>query len=154
MARKAIHARRLAGAMFVSLTMAAAGAGTATGSPRFVTGGVSEGDRTMLHAQRASFDLWVISAAKKSGAYLADVQLRITDPQQRVVFDATPGGPWLLIDLPPGRYTVEGRRNGETLRRITTIHPGDRHQVFLYFNEAAEVLPPHDEPARTSPYTD
>ena len=69
--------------------------------------------------------MWVITAAKKSGAYLADVQVKVTDSQQRVVFEAPLDGPWLMIDLPLGRYVVEARLNGETQQRVTTIHPGD-----------------------------
>lgn len=106
---------------------------TAQGRP-YVSGGVADGEQSALHAQRERFTLWVVTAARKSGAYLADVQVKVTDSQQRVVFDAPLEGPWLLIDLPLGRYEVEARLGGEMQRLVTTIHPGDRHQAFFYFD--------------------
>ena len=107
---------------------------------RYVSGGVSDSEQASLHAQRKRFSLWVITAAKKSGAYLSDVRVKVTDSQQHVVFDAPLDGPWLLIDLPLGRYSMEARLNGATQQRVTTIHPGDHHQAFFYFDVDADVL--------------
>jgi hypothetical protein len=39
----------------------------------YVTGGVSHEELSALHARRNEYTLWVITAASKSGSYLADV---------------------------------------------------------------------------------
>lgn len=119
---------------------------------RYAFGGVSDEELASLHAQRERFSLWVITAAKKSGAYLADVRVKVTDAQQRVVFDMALDGPWLLIDLPLGRYVVEARLNGETQQQVTTIHPGDHHQVFFYFGVDADVSPKPMPAPPSSPF--
>ena len=119
---------------------------------RYLSGGVSEEEQVSLHAQRERFSLWVITAAKKSGAYLSDVRVKVTDSQQQVVFDAPLDGPWLLIDLPLGRYVVEARVNGETQQRVTTIHPGDHHQAFFYFDVDADVSPQSHAPLPGNPF--
>ncbi len=143
---------RVAG-RFLSLLLCVAGSaqsvqtGTTAEGRAFVSGGVSDEEQVSLHAQREQFSLWVITAAKASGAYLSDVQVKVTDSQEQVVFDAPLEGPWLMIDLPLGRYVVEARLNGETQRHITTIHPGDHHQAFFYFGVDADVLPQRPAPA-------
>jgi hypothetical protein len=110
----------------------------------FVSGGVSDEELASLHAQRQRYSLWVITAAAKSGAYLADVQVKVIDANQRTVLETKLDGPWLLTDLELGRYTVEASFNGETQRGITTIHPGDHHQVFFYFGVPANLSPDRD----------
>jgi hypothetical protein len=108
---------------------------------RYVSGGVSEEERVLLHAQRERYSLWIVTAARGSGAYLSDERVKVADSDQRVVFDASLDGPWLLIDLPPGRYAVEAHFGSETQRQATTVHPGDHHQTFLRFDVDADVLP-------------
>lgn len=110
-----------------------------------VSGGVSAEELVALHERREQFSLWLVTAAKRSGAHLADVQVRILDSERRVVFDAKLDGPWLFIDLANGRYSVEALFSGQTRRAQTTIHAGDHHQLFFYFDVADEVGP--DQPA-------
>ena len=136
----------------VLLAVAAAPAAVAETTGRTVLGGayvsrgIGEGEITQLDAQRDRYSLWVITAAKVSGAYLADVRVRITDAKKALVLEHTMAGPWLLVDLPLGRYDVEASYQGKSLSRPTTIHAGDRHQMVFYFDVPAEVLP--KEPAK------
>lgn len=94
-----------------------------------------------MQAQRDRYSLWVITAAKGSGAYLADVNVRITDAGKKQVLEHAMAGPWLLVDLPPGRYEVEASFRGERHSRATRIEAGDRHQIVFYFDVPAETLP-------------
>ena len=91
--------------------------------------------------QRDRFTLWVITATTKTGAYLADVRVKVMDAQRQPVFEKELDGPWLMIELPPGLYVVRARFNGQTLQRSTFIHPGDHHQAFFHFEADAEVSP-------------
>jgi hypothetical protein len=118
----------------------------------YVSGGVSFEELQQLHAQRERFSLWVITAARRSGAHLSDVRLKVEDASRRVVFDDRLEGPWLFIDLPLGRYELEATLDGEVQRKTTTIHPGDHHQAMFYFNVAAEVSPEGEKPVPGSPY--
>jgi hypothetical protein len=121
---------------------------TPMGMP-YVSGGIGQSELSSLHAKRGDYSLWVITAAMKSGAYLADVEVSVRDAKQRVVFKERLDGPWLFIDLPLGRYEVEASFNGETEKRSTTIHRGDHHQVFFYFKTGDETPP--DVPERPAP---
>jgi hypothetical protein len=108
----------------------------------YVSGGIALGERDALDAQRANYSLWVATAVKKTGSYLADVRIRISDAADKTVLDTKLDGPWLLVNLALGRYTVEASFRDQIQRKITTMHGGDRHEMLFYFDLAVETLPP------------
>ncbi|MBX3605700.1 MAG: carboxypeptidase regulatory-like domain-containing protein [Piscinibacter sp.] len=106
----------------------------------WVSGGVGLDEVERLRTDREFYSFWLTTAALKSGAFLADVRVRILEAQsQRVVLEQVLDGPWLFADLPAGRYEIEaihqpaGRARLEIQRGVTQIHAGDRHQMVLYF---------------------
>jgi hypothetical protein len=112
----------------------------------YVSGGIGDEEIKALQAARAHYSLWLTTAADRSGAHLADVQVRIIDSKERVVLEHTMDGPWLFVDLPLGRYRIDAQFNGQSRRAVTTIHAGDHHQVVLYFDVDADVLPAGKRP--------
>lgn len=104
-------------------------------------GGIGRAEIDAMRAERSKYSLWVVTATRGSGAFLADVHLRILDAQRQPVFEHVLQAPWLLIDLPVGRYELEGTYEGQVQRQPTTIHAGDHHQVVLRFQAEGDVLP-------------
>lgn len=102
-------------------------------------GGVTVEERSTMQLTASSYTLWVVTAAAKSGAFLADVQITIRDEGGTAVFDHRVGGPWLYVDLPPGRYTVQARLGGVEQQRSTTVRRGDHHQMVFRFETGDEV---------------
>jgi hypothetical protein len=47
----------------------------------------------------------------------------------------------LFVELPLGRYELEVTFNGQTQKKVTTIHAGDHHQALFYFDADADVSP-------------
>ena len=139
------------GVAATSVALAAARGTSSQGRP-LVSGGVGYAERQALHERRDDYSLWLVTAAKRSGAFLSDVRVKITDAEQRTVFEGTLDGPWLFIDLASGRYVIEARYRGDTQRRQTTIQGGDRHQAFFYFDAPEEVSPERPTPIRGNPY--
>jgi hypothetical protein len=41
--------------------------------------------------------------------YFANVEIAVWDRSGRPVVSVSCNGPWILLDLPPGRYRIEGR---------------------------------------------
>jgi hypothetical protein len=107
----------------------------------YMAGGIGLDEREQLAQARHQYSLRVATAARGSGAFLADVELRITDEAGRVVFDRRLDGPLLLVDLAPGRYSVEASLRGERRSARTTIGAQDRREITFYFDVAAGVLP-------------
>lgn len=146
---KRMHLVRLvaAAALALNATAWALDTGKTAQGWAYVSGGVGSDELHALHARRDQFSLWVVTAARPSGAYLADVRVQVIDAQHAVVFDQRLAGPWLFIELPPGRYEIQATHKSETQTKVTTIHPGDHHQVLFYFDVAAQVLPPASKAA-------
>jgi len=105
----------------------------------FLEGGVGRAEIESMDAEKGKYSLWIITAARVSGAYLADVELSIADAKGVKVFERRLQGPWLFIDLPLGSYEVRARVGKETVARGTMIHPGDHHQMVLYFDVEGDV---------------
>jgi hypothetical protein len=142
-----LHCRRLVAAITVLVSICAApqaAAATQGQSPQgwaFLEGGIGQTETESMESERAKYSLWIMTASRTSGAHLADVVVTVVDAKGEPVFERRLDGPWLMIDLPLGRYEVRSRYGQEVQNRITTIHPGDHHQIVFYFNVEAEVLP-------------
>jgi hypothetical protein len=125
----------------------------------YVSGGVGQSELAMLNEEKTKYSFWLTTAAKGSGAYLAAVRVNIVNTRTRQsVLEHTMDGPWLFAALPVGRYEVEATlganadRPAQTLKKTTTIDPGDRHQMVLYF-DTNDTVGRGDEPDfKTSPY--
>jgi hypothetical protein len=134
--------------------------GSSPAGVEYVSGGVGDAELRALHTERGKYSFWLTTAALKSGAHLASVRVRIVDTKSRqTVLEHTMDGPWLFAALPLGRYEVEaallntatGRL--EVQRGVTTIHPGDHHQMLLYFATSDEVSG-EPGPFEGNPYKD
>lgn len=107
----------LAQAGALALAQGAAGTVAETaGAPagQFICGGIGEPEAQALKAQARNHDL-MLTFAEASGAYLADVDVRIADRHGRIVLSGTCDGPIMLVDLPgSGTWRVTASVNGVT----------------------------------------
>lgn len=109
---------------------------------RFVSGGVTSDEIAMINSEKSQYPLSILTVAQGSGAYLADVHVRITDAQSQQVLETTMDGPYLLVDLPAGRYQVEATL-GSTVRTTTIVLRGNDHrQTAFYFDTHDQVEAP------------
>jgi hypothetical protein len=113
---------------------------TELGRP-FVSGGVGAEEVATLSSEKRQYALAILTAAKGSGAFLADVRVRITDEQSKQVLDVVMDGPWLLVDVPAGRYQVEAVQNSRTQKNVVTVGTGDHRQTVFYFDTHDDVEP-------------
>lgn len=111
-----------------------------------ISGGVGETEREGLKDQSQQFNFWLITAVKKSGAYLSGVNVRVLDEKNKnVLITCQMDGPWLFVNLPPGRFNIETsyRENAaqveQVLREKITIRKNERRQVVQYFETNDEV---------------
>lgn len=82
--------------------------GTTDAGIAFMSGGVSEDQRTQMRSERRNYSYWLSTAARGGGAYLAEVKVRITEAAGgKLVLDVKMSGPWLFVALPQGRYAVQ-----------------------------------------------
>jgi hypothetical protein len=105
----------------------------------FVTGGVGQEEIDALNSEKKQYALAILTAAVGSGAFLADVHIRITNEQSKPVLDTTMEGPWLLVDLAPGRYQVEAVLNSRVQKNAVTLGAGEHHETVFHFDTHDEV---------------
>ena len=106
-----------------------------------LSGGIGEEERRLLEAVDDKFNLKLVfaldrSAAPTSGApapLLSDVDVTITDDDDRVLLETTAGGPWFYAQLPRGRYKVVAQKDGTALER--TVQVGWGRQTTILFDD-------------------
>jgi formylmethanofuran dehydrogenase subunit E len=88
-----------------------------TGEVAYRSGGVGHSSQEAMLAVQNDYSLKLVFA-QEGGAFLAQVEVRISAADGTVVLTTTTDGPWLLVDLPAGEYAVAAtyREQTEELR--------------------------------------
>ena len=118
--RVALAAACLAGALHVQAQPSAMPAMKGDGAMRWVCGGIGSDESTAMRGAMKSHPLSLLFA-RKDGAYLADVEVRIQATAGAPALTLRANGPVCLVDLPAGRYTVEAATEGMTQKRDVTL---------------------------------
>lgn len=74
-----------------------------------------------------------LTFATRSGAYLADVFVRITDSGGEVLVEVAGAGPKLLAGLPPGIYRISATQGETRVQRTLTVEGPGRLGLTLTF---------------------
>ena len=94
-----------------------------SGAVSYVSGGVSEEDRSALEPITRDFNLKLIFALR-NGEYLSDISVLVTAGRGQTVLDAKAEGPWFFAKLPSGQYQVSVTApNGQTQRKTVVVGP-------------------------------
>jgi hypothetical protein len=98
------------------------------GSVGFVTGGIGKAEARLFerHMGQHRLAIELLEHAGKAEEFTADARVRIADLHGRTVLDTKAGGPFLLVDLPPGRYSIVATLNNKTLRKPVVVVTRDR----------------------------
>ena len=114
--------------MTVGMAFAQDGAARVQHSPggvEYVNGGIGDEARNAI-SQMSGFDLKLVFS-NPAGEFLVADHVAVKD-QAGEVFAVDQVGPWLLLKLPPGSYTVSARYAGATQQR--TVKVGSRMQTL------------------------
>jgi len=116
--------------------VAAVQTGTVDNGVRYAMGGVGLGEREELRTMFGDYNLWVSTAAR-NGNYLADVDVRVVDERSGdVMLQGAVNGPWLLAELPPGRYIVQATSpDGVALSRHVQVGRNGLQRALLSFRQ-------------------
>ena len=90
------------------------------GSVEFVSGGVGLDESKALQAARSQWPL-SLRFTGRNAEFLADVHVRIVDAHGASVLDATSRGPYMLVRVRPGRYTVHVSHDGVNKTSAVTV---------------------------------
>ncbi|WP_321963240.1 carboxypeptidase regulatory-like domain-containing protein [Paraburkholderia sp. J7] len=118
----------------------ASGALAQTGMPQteqqgdisFVSGGVGRDESTALRHARSQWPLSLLFTGPGS-SYVADVEVKITGAGGATVLDTRSHGPYMLVRLPSGRYTVTATYNDVTrTQRVNVAGNGSARATFSF----------------------
>lgn len=106
------------------------------GVASYVSGGISEESSQAFKRAFRDYPL-VIQLFEHDGAhdvYTADAEVRITDAHGGVVLDQKADGPFMLVRLPAGDYTVSAELAGRALpqHRVHVSDHGHANSVFVF----------------------
>lgn len=95
----------------------------------YVSGGVGLGERKALKKMAKDYDLKLVFAMH-SGEYLSGVTVVINDPSGKRLFETVSNGPWLLADLPQGKYEITASYKDRKKVRKVKISEGLQTVMF------------------------
>jgi hypothetical protein len=103
----------------------------------YICGGVGLDDQEAIKAQAPGHSLMLTFAAN-TGAFLADVDVQISDAKGNVVVSGTCSGPIMLVDLPrKASWHVRAQSNGVTREKTITAGGGGTARVTLLWPAAS-----------------
>jgi hypothetical protein len=93
---------------------------TESGAVTVVSGGVDLDEAERMKQAAGQYPLRVVFSVP-GGNYAVPQEFTLMQGQQTMVKIAS-AGPWLLIDLPPGAYTMQARVEGRVFERTVTVN--------------------------------
>ena len=96
------------------------------GGVPYLTGGIGADESQAIKAQQSKYALALTFATGSDGhnMFLASVPVKILDTSGTAVLDVITAGPYLLIDLPPGRYEIVTTHAGKEQRAHVLLAAG------------------------------
>jgi hypothetical protein len=99
----------------------------------YVSGGIGDGGRAAMDKVAHDYNLRLMFAQQKTGEYLADIGLTITDAKGKTILATTADGPFFYARVPAGRYKVTATNAGTRLTRdIAVSAKGAARQSFYW----------------------
>ncbi len=92
----------------------------------YVTGGARPAQARMFERNmyKHALAIEVMQRAPRGTEFAPDAVVRIADAHGRTMLDEMALGPFMLVDLPPGRYTVSATLRGQTLKQAAHVGAG------------------------------
>jgi opacity protein-like surface antigen len=105
------------------------------GSTTYLSGGIGQDESSAMKSIEKQWPLSMEFAENHGGHadYVAGVDVVVRDASGRTALQATTDGPFMMAQLPPGRYTIEASLDGNTKRESVTIKGGaPAHATFVW----------------------
>lgn len=91
-----------------------------SGGVSYITGGFGDNQANAFKEAGAKHSVMMVFS-ETGGAYLADIPVQIKAKGEGANVDIKAAGPYLLIDLPDGSYTVQASHQGKSQSKDFTV---------------------------------
>ena len=108
------------------------------GGVPYLSGGVGSNEVAAIKAASSRYSLAVTMSASEEGhdVFLASVPVTVSDRGGTTLLDIVSDGPYLLADLPPGRYIIRARYRDQDKTATVNIVPGQTARVSFAWRAA------------------
>lgn len=125
------------------------------GSVQYLSGGIGADEAAAINAESSGYALTVLFAESRNGrdVYLASVVVTLRDARGKLMLDTVTEGPYLLINLPAGRYQLIATHDGIPRQLALDIKSGvqQHHSLVWPYTEQARDPEPVNLPATEAP---
>jgi hypothetical protein len=103
------------------------------GGVSYMSGGIGTSQSTAMQHEESRFPLTLefVERGKPDAEYLANVDVKIRNDAHQVVLDTVADGPFLLANVPPGKYTITAMSEGRTMTRAVNLPAGKHERVLM-----------------------
>ena len=103
------------------------------GQTEYLTGGIGadESEAILQEARTWPLVLELAQNGPTRAAYISDVSITIKDGSGTMILDTVTEGPFLLVRLVPGKYSIDASYESKTLHRDVSIGKGGSNKIML-----------------------
>lgn len=98
----------------------------------YLNGGIGKDERDFMRNAAHDYSLRLTFSERKSGEFVVDIPVDISDADGNTVFKIPDAGPLLYVMLPKGKYKISASFNGLTYSQEATL--GGKVGMDLYFH--------------------
>jgi hypothetical protein len=101
----------------------------------YITGGVGEEESTAILAEAKQWPLLLELSQLENGrgVWIFGSQIKILNTKNAVIFDAKADGPYMLINLTAGDYTIQASYQGVEQKKAISIKSGAVQKISIFW---------------------
>ena len=101
----------------------------------YISGGVGEEESAAILAEAKQWPVLLEMSQLENGrgVWIFGVQIKITNQEQKAIFNAQADGPYMLINLAPGSYQVIGSYQGAEQKRNLIVKADSSQKLNIFW---------------------
>lgn len=101
----------------------------------YISGGVGEDEALAMVVESKQWPLMLELSQLENGrgVWIFGAQIKITNDQKKVIFDAISEGPYILINLEPGTYSIEAAYQGVVQKQSVALKVGQNQKLSIFW---------------------
>jgi len=101
----------------------------------YISGGVGEDEALAMVVESKQWPLMLELSQLENGrgVWIFGAQIKITNDQKKVIFDAISEGPYILINLEPGTYSIEATYQGVVQKQSVAAKVGQNQKLSIFW---------------------
>jgi len=101
----------------------------------YITGGVGEGETKAILSEAKQWPLLLELSQLENGrgVWIFGAKIKIVNAKKQAIFDAQADGPYMLINLDSGPYTIEASYQGVEQKRAIVINADSPQKIEIFW---------------------